>query len=302
MKYTTHLVVVTLLTLSTPYAMAITDAAKAGRIDIVKELLEKGVNPNGNIPSSYTPLHAAAERGDLAMCTLLLSYGAKVDYQEYDGNWGSTDTALALAAKKTHYKVVKLLLENGANVFAGTDWASTVLSSLGCSKQTEVIKILIELSKEGTVSSDKTFLTNFLNEIASCGSATRVAKQLLDLGAQVNGFNEGYTPLHRAAMSGNLEMSRLLLSYGATVDVRQKYAKKTALAVAAKNSEHGGGENKHYEVCKLLLENGADVNVPFDKQDLPICVHNKRIKKLLKSYGAKSGPNQLIQLSNYHGR
>ena len=316
MKHTTHLSLL-LLTLSSTCAIVSTNslrkAVKSGNIAKVQQLLDKGayVNEAYDGPYSieeYTSLHEAAKRGDLEIAKLLLSYGATVDYQVDDGNWGGmTDTPLAVAAKNNHFEVVKLLLENGAHIFASGDHSHTIFSSLSYSARTRIIELLLELINNGKLSSYEMLLNDFVREtvrsdklssnetlftillglIVGSGNATAVAKQLLENGANANGFTRGYTPLHTAAQSGNLEIAKLLLSYGATVDIMQRDARKTPLAVAAQDYNHGGGENKHYEVCKLLLEKGANPNVKIDQRPLIQTVRNPKIKKLLKKHGAR---------------
>jgi ankyrin repeat protein len=62
----------------------------------------------------------------------------------------------------------------------------------------------------------------------------------------------GDLPLVRAARSGNLEIVRLLIEHGATVDIGKESGDRTPLLEAA-----GQG---HVDVVKLLISKGADVN------------------------------------------
>jgi len=57
-----------------------------------------------------TALMLAAEQGDLNIVNLLITYKAKLNLQDNNGN-----TALMLAAKNNHFTVVKFLLAHGAN-------------------------------------------------------------------------------------------------------------------------------------------------------------------------------------------
>ncbi len=355
MKYTTHLLLV-LLTLTTACAMArdsaqhnaiksgnvekmkelikngakvdsdatlLKEAAKLGNVSIVKLLLDNGAKVNGIVnkySNYYTPLHEAARVGDLAMCKTLLSYGANVDHQVDAGRSGwswMTDTPLAVAAQNHHFEVVKLLLENGADVYAPSADSDTILSDLSCSSIPKVIELLLELfdngityhaNAYGTLLSDEALLTALLGTVAKCDSATALAKQLLDNGAKVNGFPRDLTPLQYAAVSGNLEMVKLLLSYGAIVDAQREEscrapssASMTPLALAISGDYNpvpsGNGENKYYEVCKLLLENGANVNIEKkNRSQYSVYVRDPELKKLLKKHGARFGPLQIIRL------
>jgi ankyrin repeat protein len=77
-----------------------------------------------------------------------------------------------------------------------------------------------------------------------------VVQFLLDHGADPNigawnGDGTGETPLHYASESGRIEIARLLIEHGASVEVQDK-AGRTPLDVAS-------GE-QHDEMIKLLLE------------------------------------------------
>ena len=56
-----------------------------GRDDILELLLSKGANPNIENSRSTTPLHKAAQRGELKCLILLLKAGADVNVQDDDG-------------------------------------------------------------------------------------------------------------------------------------------------------------------------------------------------------------------------
>ena len=73
------------------------------------------------------------------------------------------------------------------------------------------------------------------------------ARRLLELGADPNIYRNS-TPLHQASSCGLLEVVRLLLSYGAKVNVKDKEG-KTPFQVAASKG--------HHEITELLLEHGA---------------------------------------------
>ena len=75
-------------------------------IDIVRRLLEHGASPNISNPA---PLHQAVKSGRLEVSRLLLSHGAKVDEEGFDGR-----TPLQVAASEGHDEIAKLLLEYGA--------------------------------------------------------------------------------------------------------------------------------------------------------------------------------------------
>ena len=88
---------------------AIRGYSKRKVADIVRRLLEYGVDPNICANDVSTPLHQASYRGLLKVARLPLSYGAKVDEKDKKGK-----TPFQLAASEGHDETKKLLLEHGA--------------------------------------------------------------------------------------------------------------------------------------------------------------------------------------------
>ena len=81
-------------------------AVESGRLDLVEELLsrEDGMNINVKGAKGQTPLMQAAMMGDIAMARLLLSYGADVYAQDFEG-W----TALGYAVRSGNQELVALI-------------------------------------------------------------------------------------------------------------------------------------------------------------------------------------------------
>ena len=69
-----------------------------------KLLLDHGADVNATQHGGFTPLHAAAFSGELALVRLLVDSGAALDPKTNDGQ-----TALDLAREKGHDEVVKLI-------------------------------------------------------------------------------------------------------------------------------------------------------------------------------------------------
>jgi uncharacterized protein len=82
-----------------------------GYIDIVKLLIEKGVDVNTNEFHNVTPLRIAAQNGHLEIVKYLIAKGAIIDTKADD-----KATPLEVAASKGHIEIAKVLIENGADV------------------------------------------------------------------------------------------------------------------------------------------------------------------------------------------
>jgi ankyrin repeat protein len=80
----------------------------SSRTDIARALLDRGADVNARHPGGYTPLHAAAQNGDLELARLLLDRGA---------NWNAvTDegkSPLAYAEEGGHGEVAALIRSAG---------------------------------------------------------------------------------------------------------------------------------------------------------------------------------------------
>jgi len=83
-------------------------AAREGRVEAIKLLLERGAYPNAWDNGDKTSLHYAAERGDVEIVRLLLEKGAYPNARDYRRR-----TPLRYAAEYGYSDIVRLLLEHG---------------------------------------------------------------------------------------------------------------------------------------------------------------------------------------------
>src|SRR3954452_3292431 len=124
-------------------------------------------------------------------------------------------------------------------------------------------------------------------EAASFGRTARL-RTLLDADpAAANAFaGDGFQPLGLACFFGHLGAARLLVERGADVNslARNEHIKTAPLHAAA------AGEHKEpsmrYELCKLLLDHGADANLPqgggFTALDAARQNGDERLERLLR--------------------
>jgi len=153
-------------------------------------------------------------------------------------------TALGWTAVEGHTEVVKVLLDNKADVNASTSTeGATPLYTTSQKGHTQVVKLILDNKADvnARLTNDGTPL-----HIASYNGHTQVT-QLLDNKADVNASThiEGITPLHITAWKGRTEVVKLLLGNKADV-----------------NACRGGGlgdkpidaarRNRHLEIVKLL--------------------------------------------------
>ena len=207
----------------------------------VKGCLESGSDPLDQReadPSSVgevggnTPLHHAAQHGNVANVLLLLNAGVEVDVRN-----GGGQTPLHLAASNENPAVAALLLEAGADAHARETLSEERYSSTGVAPN-----------------HNRTPL-----HYAASNPNPAVAAMLLDAGAAVNPRDgDAQTPLHRAANSKNAAVVTLLLAAGAEVDVRDA-SRVTPLLLAGYCA--AGGMCRDPAAVEALLDAGADVNI-----------------------------------------
>ena len=80
------------------------EAASEGRLDVVRLLLKRGVDPNIQDQYGDTPLHIAAHGGHDDVVKLLLEYGADPTVKDKDGR-----TPLDLARAEGRHEVVSVI-------------------------------------------------------------------------------------------------------------------------------------------------------------------------------------------------
>ena len=202
---------------------AIHIAAYNGNSGVVRLLcMEYGVNVNCNTcetleeepKKGMTPLEWAARKGHTEVVKVLLDNKADVNVSR------PTDgiTPLIVAANRGHTEIVKLLLANNANVNVSrhTDGV-TPLYSAAYNGHTEVVKLLLANNADVNVS-DTDGVTPLY--IAACNGHTEVVILLLDNNADLNASTHtGATPLYIAAQKGHTEMVKLLLANNADMNV-----------------------------------------------------------------------------------
>lgn len=220
----------------TPLALACTNA----NAQMVQVLLEAGADANVTAVSGVTPLMECARTGNLEAVEALLANDADVNAIESEED----QTALMWAVSQRHTPVVAALIDAGANVPHRSRARRQVISRRLQSElkygergrrygtdadETTVggYTALLFAARRGDVDSARMLLVAGadVNDTAPDGtSALLVAVQsghgvfarfLLSEGANPNAAAAGYTPLHAAVLTGDLDVVGALLAHGA---------------------------------------------------------------------------------------
>lgn len=105
-------------------------------------------------------------------------------------------------------------------------------------------------------------------EAAALGKTERLRELLAADPSLANAFgDDGFQPLTLACFYGHVEAARVLLDAGADPNTlgRNPYIQTNALHAAA--ASENKDEATRYELCKLLLDRGADPSIPQGTDD-----------------------------------
>lgn len=196
-------------------------------VEIMQMLLEAGAEPDAlanlyggectTLSMLISSSHPAEAGLQLPLVEVLLDYGASPDGTG-TGNWISpVMTALVFGFREAAEAVIR----RGAKV-------DTVAIAAGTGRVAEMAKMLPHSTAEDR--------HRALALASQLGQLT-TARLLLEAGEDPNRHNPAgthahTTPLHQAALSGNVEMARLLVEFGARRDIEDTTYKSTALGWA----------------------------------------------------------------------
>jgi ankyrin repeat protein len=312
------------------------DAAQAGRLDECAELLSAGACPDAycvgkHSPLSYaiqsqhaglrdllikcganvnvsgaqrlTPLMLAAGAGDLESCRVLLKAGASCDFENDRG-----ERVLSHAARYGQAAACELLLDHGADINycgCGTFGRSALVNAveLGCH---DTFSLLIgrgaAVGEDEVVSAATCNQPEMLERLIGAADPAQGDLLARALAGAVRG---GFVNLCRALMEsvacpnmdnfvvaarkGELAMCAFLIEQGLHPNAR---------ATCGSTPLHAAAEGNCVDVARLLIANGADVNVESGKPGwTPLYeairrhgLKDSEIVRLLLANGADTNP------------
>ncbi|KAK8650704.1 hypothetical protein V6N13_140331 [Hibiscus sabdariffa] len=180
-------------------------AAAINSVDLMDALFRAYKNTNSIDSVDFhgrSPIHISATHGYIQVVRFCLSVGASPDVLDIN-----KCTPLHLAAKGGHLDTVECLLE-------ASNYTKYALNKQG--------KTAFALAVENDCSNvyDSLHLGDVLNRAARVGDVNGI-KSCIGEGANVNGRDQnGWTPLHRAAFKGHVEVALLLIGHGAKANLK----------------------------------------------------------------------------------
>lgn len=243
-------------------------------------LLMHGADPNvWSEENRETPLHRVAQHGRLDLVELLLAHGADAGLARADGR-----TPYVLAVRGGHESVANLLLSGGV----GVGRLNPVDELIGaCARGNEaaakaILAVNPELPTSFTAHDRATVVQAVYDDREAALRAMRAVG--FDLGWE--GLWGG-TPLHHAAWLGKVALTRVLLSLGAPVNVRDSRFGSSPMGWAAHGSQNCRAADDDYcAIVAALLDAGATRIASFNKWgEPPEQLSTKRVGALLKERG-----------------
>ena len=284
----------------TPLALACENTNAA----MVETLLAAGADATAAVGAGETVLMSCARTGSVVAVRALLVAGADVNRREPT----EEQTALMWAVAQRHPAVVEVLLESGADVHARSRVRRKVISrrlqsdlkygELGRSYGTDAEETriggftpLLFAARQGDLDSARLLLAKGadVNDTAPDGTSALVVAThsghgtlaifLLDRGANPNAAEAGYTALHAAVLTGDLNLVEALLAHEARPDAQVTLATRvtrngqvlmlgehllgaTPFALAAKFID--------VDIMRVLADAGADVRLPLKNGWTPL--------------------------------
>ncbi|KAL1727968.1 ankyrin repeat-containing domain protein, partial [Schizophyllum commune] len=98
-------------------------AARGGNVEIARYLIGRGADARGDRELSWAPICLASFHGHLSMVRLLIENGADIDHGQGLGNMAAIHAAAAVG----HPSIVRVLVEHGARVTDVLDGRWTAL-------------------------------------------------------------------------------------------------------------------------------------------------------------------------------
>jgi ankyrin repeat protein len=121
-------------------------ASEGGQIDVVRSLLDQGLDVDERDRSRWTPLAVASRNGQLQVAKLLIERSADVNSRGTNG-W----TPLLLASRNGHLDIVQLLLDHNADLSACQRSQRTALDNASVYGHLEIAKLLLERGANANV-------------------------------------------------------------------------------------------------------------------------------------------------------
>ncbi|KAK2744290.1 hypothetical protein FQN57_004375 [Myotisia sp. PD_48] len=196
-------------------------------------------------------LHLAVKNNHIKIVAMMLKAGVDVNCPDKD-NWTALQKATSYHLEKSE-EMVKLLLSHGADVHAVNDEGMTALAVAARKELHTISDILLKAGSEINPSDRKKVPWSPYLLAAWVGNV-KLMQTYINWGANTNATNhEGWNALHIAARQNHIEVIRFVIGQKTPLSIHSTINdKRTALHIAARY--------KNLEIARLLISSGVDLH------------------------------------------
>ncbi|XP_070566599.1 ankyrin repeat domain-containing protein 42-like isoform X2 [Ptychodera flava] len=233
---------------------ALERACGYGQVNVVKELIEAGADPEQCNATGRTLLHQACTGGHVDIVRLLIDYTRDIDSVDRAGR-----SAAHLAAFNGEAACLAVLADKGADLNL-EDNAGKTPAHLAAERNHP--KVLEHLTERGVDLELKDEVGKRPAHYAAIHGGLECLIFLVQIDCDMTKTdNAGLVPAHCAAGNDHIECLRYLIKAGTPLDIKDKSSKTLAHAAA----HHGAMTCLHW-----LFEKGANARLKDDQGNTPL--------------------------------
>ena len=244
-------------------------AIPRSHVDIVRILIEHGAFVAVSDDTAINPMLAACRTGHLEMINLIVDAGGRIGLVESAAlgdvdavrsflNSGcdvdlpppSGDTALMEAARSNSLEIIELLLERGAAINCVDKRGETPLGHAVAAQKYEAVRLLLEKGADVNAVGVNQRATERLQKLTAENRSQPANLHLPEWITRVDAVVYGASPLHSAALLGDVKLAALLLDSGADIESLKGHSGGTPLIGAAMLGKP--------DMVRFLLDRGAN--------------------------------------------
>ncbi|KAJ3450642.1 ankyrin repeat-containing protein [Anaeramoeba flamelloides] len=247
--------------------------------ELLDFLLSIGADPKLTSSSGCTALHYLCDvpYEDSSFVETLISKGANVN-QANTMKWTPLHCACGSQNKFPNAEIIKILISNGADLSCKTEsgWTALHLICELPKPNAEIVKALLENGANVNVTTEDGwsvvhFLAEPRDDPRNRTSTCKALRLVVNHGANVNFLNtDGFSAFHLLSVPEkgkiDLEILRNLINTKASLNLRKNGKKngETPLYLLCHN------ETIDFDACKLMIRNGADLNIKCKNGNTPL--------------------------------
>ena len=199
---------------------ALCNASGAGKINVVRQLLNIGIDPDSKSKEGTSALILAIQEGYEDIVSVLLEYDVDASRPALTA---SDEIPLHQAIRHRFLEIAELLLDSGVPLETKDDLGRSALFETIHSPNTDEIEFLFRRFVDVSVLDSAG--NSPLHDAAASGAYEHVLIYV-NQGVDMNLMNkDGLTPLHLAAQNEHSEIIDLLMRKGANVHIVDQYGK-----------------------------------------------------------------------------